>query len=54
MPTGEQVTKAGEHRYKYALPTLSAGSHTVKAFWADNKTHAARGSVQSVTFTCSQ
>lgn len=54
MPNGDQVTKAGDHRYKYALPSLSAGSHTVRAFWADNKTHAARGPVQTVSFTCSQ
>ncbi len=54
MPNGDQVTKAGDHRYKYALPNLSAGLHTVKVYWADNKTHAARGPVQTVTFTCSE
>ena len=54
MPNGEQVTKVGDHRYRYALPRLSAGSHTVKVFWADNKTHAARGPVQAVSFACSQ
>lgn len=53
MPNGDQVTQAGSHRYKYTLPSLSAGSHTVKVYWADNKTHAARGPVQTVTFSCS-
>ncbi len=53
MPNGDQVTPAGSHRYKYALPSWSAGPHTVKVYWADNKTHAARGTVQTVTFTCS-
>lgn len=54
MPTGEQVTPAGRHTYKVTLPSLSAGSHTMRVFWGDNKTHAARGPVQAVSFACRQ
>jgi hypothetical protein len=50
MPTGDQVATVADHRYRYTLPSLSAGSHMVKVFWADNKTHAARGPVQTVRY----
>jgi methionine-rich copper-binding protein CopC len=53
MPTGEQVTPIGNHRYTYALPRLRAGSHTLKVYWADNKTHGAQGPVHTSAFTCS-
>jgi methionine-rich copper-binding protein CopC len=52
MPTGEQVISIGNHRYTYALPRLRAGSHTIKVYWADNKTHDARGPVHTSAFTC--
>jgi len=54
MPSADQLTKVGENRYKYSLPLLPAGAHTVKVYWADNKTHAVRGALQTVTFSIPQ
>ena len=54
MPSADQLTKVGENRYKYSLPLLPAGIHTVKVYWADNKTHAVRGALQAVTFSIPQ
>ncbi len=51
MPTSDQLTALGNHRYRYTLAPLSVGSHTVKVFWADNKTHQAMGPVQAATCT---
>jgi copper resistance protein C len=51
MPSSDQLTPAGQHRYQYLLAPLSAGTHTVKVFWADNKTHEAVGPVHSAVFT---
>lgn len=51
MPTSDQLTFLGNHRYQCTLAPLSAGSHTVKVFWADNKTHQAIGPVQAATCT---
>jgi copper resistance protein C len=54
MPTSDQLTALGNHRYQYTLAPLSVGTHTVKVFWADNKTHQAMGPVQAATCTVSQ
>jgi copper resistance protein C len=51
MPSSDQLTPAGTHRYQYLLAPLSRGAHTVKVFWADNKTHEAVGPVHAATFT---
>jgi hypothetical protein len=51
MPAESQLTKVGPDRYKYQLPKLAAGTHTVKIFWADNSTHAPKGSVETATYT---
>ena len=51
MPAASQLTKIGPSRYKYTLPKLGAGAHTIKVFWADNKTHAPQGAVQTVHVT---
>jgi hypothetical protein len=51
MPTAMQLTKVGSDRYKYALPNLPAGQHTVQVYWADNKTHKAMGMVHTVRVT---
>ena len=51
MPAANQLTKVGPSRYEYRLPKLAAGAHTMKVFWADNKTHAPAGGVQTVTYT---
>jgi methionine-rich copper-binding protein CopC len=54
MPSSDQLTPAGTHRYQYLLAPLSRGTHTVKVFWADNKTHEAIGPVHGATFTVTQ
>lgn len=54
MPTSDQLTALGNHRYQYTLAPLSAGTHTVKVFWADNKTHQAMSAVQAATCTVTQ
>jgi methionine-rich copper-binding protein CopC len=46
MPTAGQLTKVGPARYAYRLQTTSAGAHTVKVYWADNKTHEPTGMVK--------
>jgi methionine-rich copper-binding protein CopC len=51
MPTSDQLTALGNHRYRYTLAPLSAGRHTIEVFWADDKTHQPRGAVQAATFT---
>lgn len=52
MPSTDQLKKVGPSRYEYSVPgTLAAGTHTVKVFWADDKTHATAGTAQTVTFT---
>lgn len=54
MPRSDQLTAMGNHRYRYLLAPLSRGTHTVKVFWADNKTHDAVGPVHTATFTVTQ
>lgn len=54
MPTSDQLTALGNHRYKYTVAPLSAGSHTVRVFWGDNRTHQPMGSVQAATCTVTQ
>ena len=52
MPTTDQVKKVGPSRYEYSVPgTLAAGTHTIKVFWATDKTHEMAGAGQTVTFT---
>lgn len=51
MPAADQMTKIGPSRYQYSLPKLAPGAHTMKVFWAENKTHAPSGAVQTVTYT---
>ena len=51
MPSSDQLTNAGPHKYRYVLAPLSPGKHTVKVFWADNRTHEAIGPVHAATFT---
>jgi methionine-rich copper-binding protein CopC len=51
MPAGSQLTKAGPGRYRYVLPRLKAGMHTVRVFWADDTTHAPAGNVDTATYT---
>jgi len=52
MPTTDQVKKVGPARYEFAVPgALAAGTHTIKIFWADDKTHETAGAPQTVTFT---
>jgi methionine-rich copper-binding protein CopC len=51
MPAASQLIKIGPGRYKYTLPKLSAGAHTVKVFWADNKTHEPKSTVHIVHIT---
>ncbi|HLW60609.1 MAG TPA: copper resistance CopC family protein [bacterium] len=54
MPSSDQLTPAGTHRYQYMLAPLSPGPHTVKVFWADNKTHQPVGPVHAATCTVTQ
>jgi methionine-rich copper-binding protein CopC len=54
MPSSDQLTALGNHRYQYTLAPLSAGTHTVKVFWADNKTHQALGPIHAATCTVTQ
>ena len=52
MPTAEQMKKVGASRYEYSVPDrLAAGTHTIKVFWADDKSHETAGVPQTVTFT---
>lgn len=51
MPSSDQLTAAGNQRYQYVLAPLSPGTHTVSVSWADNKTHAPVGPVDTATFT---
>jgi methionine-rich copper-binding protein CopC len=51
MPMSDQLTALGNHRYQYTLAPLSAGTHTVKVFWADDKTHQAVGPIHTATYT---
>jgi len=52
MPTAEQMKKVGPTRYEYSVPgKLTAGTHTIKVFWADDKSHETAGAPQTVTFT---
>jgi copper resistance protein C len=51
MPIAGQLTKVGPSRYQYGVGSLSAGTHTIKVFWADNKKHGAVGPVHTATCT---
>jgi methionine-rich copper-binding protein CopC len=54
MPSSDQLTPAGTHRYRYLLAPLSRGRHTVAVLWADNTTHNPVGPAHSATFTVTQ
>jgi len=47
MPPASRLTKVGASRYQYVIGPLPAGTHTIKVFWADNKTHQAVGPVHT-------
>ena len=49
MPSSEQLKALGNNRYQYTLTLLSQGAHTIKIFWADNKTHQPAGPVREAT-----
>ena len=49
MPSSEQLKALGNNRYQYTLTPLSPGAHTIKVFWADNKTHQPAGPVRAAT-----
>ena len=49
MPASDQLVASGAHRYTYELAPLSPGTHTIKVFWADNRTHAPVGGTQEAT-----
>jgi copper resistance protein C len=52
MPATDQLKKVGPSRYEYSVPgRLAAGTHTIRVFWADDKTHEMAGIAQTVTFT---
>jgi hypothetical protein len=51
MPAASQLVSAGKDRYRYTFGHLSSGPHTIKVFWADNKTHNTVGSVHTVACT---
>ena len=51
MPTASQLVKVGTDRYRYTFGPLSPGPHTIKAYWAANKTHKPVGAIQTVTCT---
>jgi methionine-rich copper-binding protein CopC len=51
MPEMKQIKMLGEHRYQLGLGSASAGRHTVRLYWGDNKTHKPVGAVQTVAIT---
>ena len=51
MPVVSQFANAGKNRYRYTLSRLSSGQHTIKVYWADDKTHESVGPIHTVTFT---
>jgi methionine-rich copper-binding protein CopC len=51
MPSGDQLKALGNNRYQYTLAPLSPGAHTIKVFWADNKTHQPVGPVRAATYS---
>lgn len=54
MPSSDQLTPAGSHRWQYLLAPLSRGTHTVKVLWAHNQTHTPASPEYSATFTVTQ
>ena len=51
MPPASKLTKVGPSRYQYVIGPLPAGMHTIKVFWADNKTHEPVGPVRTAKCT---
>jgi methionine-rich copper-binding protein CopC len=51
MPAMKQIKMLGEHRYQLDLGSAGPGKHTVRLYWADNKTHKTMGMVHSVSIT---
>jgi methionine-rich copper-binding protein CopC len=51
MPWAKQLTRVGSHRYRFQLPLLSSGTHTIKIYWGDNTTHRPAGAVQTAHCT---
>ena len=54
MPTATQLTKVGPARYQYGVGSLSAGTHTIEVFWADNKKDKPVGPARTATFTITE
>lgn len=51
MPEMKQIKLLGAHRYQLGLGRAAAGSHTIRLYWGDNKTHKPMGMVQMITVT---
>ncbi|TMI91046.1 MAG: hypothetical protein E6H00_05000 [Bacillati bacterium ANGP1] len=51
MPWAKQLTRVGSHRYRFELPSLSTGTHTIKVYWGDNTTHRPAGAVHTAHCT---
>jgi hypothetical protein len=51
MPAMKHITKVGPQRYSIDLGPANPGPHTIRAYWADNKTHKPIGAVQTVRVT---
>ena len=49
MPAAGQLVNAGKNLYRYTLAPLTPGAHTIRVYWADNKTHRPVGPIRSVT-----
>jgi methionine-rich copper-binding protein CopC len=54
MPMAKQLTKVGPNRYAFAVPPMSPGTHTIKVYWADDKTHTLAGHVQMTMCTVTE
>jgi hypothetical protein len=49
MPALKHLTKVAEGRYRYVFGTVAPGRHTIRAYWADAKTHKAMNLPRTVT-----
>ena len=51
MPEMKQIKVLPDRRYQLSLGSATAGRHTIRLYWGDNKTHKMMGMAQSVMFT---
>jgi hypothetical protein len=51
MPAMKHLRKVGGQRYAYVFGTVAAGRHTIRAYWADARTHKAMILPRTVTVT---